>query len=230
MVPEETERDGLLIASFELGPALTNAYLVGDPATNTAVAIDPAWDGEVIVEKAERRGWRITDIWLTHAHFDHFGGAAVVADSGKSPIPIALHPADHPLWRMRGGANFFGFDSFDPGPEPTVPLEHGMHLELGEHAFEVRHTPGHTAGHVVFLARQEGLMFCGDLVFRGSVGRTDLPGGDTGSLLRSIRDEVLNLSDEVTLFPGHGPTTTVGHERRWNPFFGEAGWAQGPPP
>ena len=180
----------LQIFSFQLGPASTNAYLVGEPASNTAVVIDPAWDGERILAKAESVGWRITNLWLTHAHFDHFGGAAA-----------------------------FGIHGFDPGPEPTIPLEHGMQLRLGEHTFEVRHTPGHTPGHVAFLLREAGIQFCGDLIFLGSVGRTDLPGGDTQVLLNSIQQEVLSLPDEVRLLSGHGPETTVGRERRSNPFL-----------
>jgi glyoxylase-like metal-dependent hydrolase (beta-lactamase superfamily II) len=209
----------LHIYTFQLGPAVTNAYLVGDPASQTAVVIDPAWDGERILAKAEAAGWRITNLWLTHAHFDHFGGAAALADGLDPAPPVALHPADHPLWRLHGGAAVFGFQDFDPGPEPTIALEHGMQLRLGDHRFEVRHTPGHTPGHVAFLLRGAGILFCGDLIFLGSVGRTDLPGGDTDVLLKSIRQEVLSLPDETRLLSGHGPETTVGQERRSNPFL-----------
>ena len=209
----------LQIFSFQLGPASTNAYLVGEPASKTAVVIDPAWDGERILAKAESVGWRITNLWLTHAHFDHFGGAAALADGMDPAPPVALHPADHPLWRLHGGAAAFGIHGFDPGPEPTIPLEHGMQLRLGEHTFEVRHTPGHTPGHVAFLLREAGIQFCGDLIFMGSVGRTDFPGGDMEVLLNSIRQEVLSLPDDVRLLSGHGPETTVGRERRSNPFL-----------
>lgn len=207
------------IFSFQVGPAFTNAYLVGDPSSKTAVVIDPAWEGQRILAQAESVGWRITNLWLTHAHFDHFGGAAALADGLDPAPPVALHPADQPLWRMHGGAAAFGFQDFDPGPEPSISLEHGMQLRLGEHSFEVRHTPGHTPGHVAFRLHSGDIMFCGDLVFMGSVGRTDLPGGDMQVLLASIREEVLSLPDEVRLLSGHGPETTVGQERRGNPFF-----------
>jgi glyoxylase-like metal-dependent hydrolase (beta-lactamase superfamily II) len=200
-----------------LGPVQTNAYLVGDPATSEAVVIDPAWDGAAILQEAQRRGWRIIQIWLTHAHFDHFGGAAAVADGSRAPV--ALHPQDQPLWRFSGGAPLFGFPQFDPGPEPTISLQHGMILRLGDHEFEVRHTPGHTPGHVIFVSRKEGLAFCGDLIFQAGVGRTDLPGGDWDALLRSIQQEILSLPDETQLLSGHGPETTVGAERRLNPFL-----------
>ncbi|HKZ54565.1 MAG TPA: MBL fold metallo-hydrolase [Anaerolineales bacterium] len=212
---------GLSIITFTLGPAQTNAYLVGDTQGGTATVIDPAWDGDVIVKEAERQGWRIASIWLTHAHFDHFGGAARVADSGQPRPEVALHPDDQSLWRFHGGAALFGFQDFDPGPEPTIPLRHGMLLQLGSTEFEVRHTPGHTPGHVIFLARREKAVFCGDLVFQGSVGRTDLPGGDWESMARSLREEILSLPDDVRLFCGHGPQTTVGRERRANPFLRE---------
>jgi hydroxyacylglutathione hydrolase len=219
-VPEAIERGPWTIVAFVLGPAMTNAYLVGEEEQGRAVVIDPAWDGELIVQEAQTRGWRISNIWLTHAHFDHFGGAAAVADAYETPIPVSLHPADHPLWRSHGGAADFGFSSFNPGPEPTIELEHGMELHLGSAYLEVRHTPGHCPGHVMFSAPGLGLVFCGDLIFQNGVGRTDLPGGDWQTLLRSIKQEILVLPDETLLLSGHGPATTVGQERRTNPFLG----------
>jgi glyoxylase-like metal-dependent hydrolase (beta-lactamase superfamily II) len=217
MGPNEYEVGPLDIVAFELGPAMTNAYLVADSASGSAVVIDPAWDGAVILHEAEQRGWRITHIWLTHAHFDHFGGAGAISDAYDAPIPVALHAEDHSLWRMGGGETAFGIQGFDPGPEPTITIEDRMRLHLGDSVFEVRHTPGHTLGHVIF--REKDLVFCGDLIFRGSVGRTDFPGGSMSTLLASIQDAVLSQPDHVQLFPGHGPPTTVGAERRLNPFL-----------
>lgn len=216
---DEFNLNDLQIVAFALGPAVTNAYLVGEPESGTAVVIDPAWEGETILRAAKRRGWRITQIWLTHAHFDHFGGAGAISDSSEAPIPVALHADDHSLWRMGGGAYAFGIPDFDPGPKPTVYLEHGMKLSLGAEEFEVRHTPGHSPGHVILSYKQGEAVFCGDLVFRGSIGRTDLPGGDMQKLLLSIQREVLTLPDEVQLLVGHGPVTNVGWERRTNPFL-----------
>jgi len=215
----KTDRDRLFVATLVLGLNQTNAYLVGDPVSGEAVVIDPAWDGEVIVQEAERRGVIIRGIWLTHAHFDHFGGAAAVVESSKTPIPVALHPEDMPLWNARGGAAVFGIRDFEPGPEPTISLQHGMHLQLGSHSFEVRSTPGHSPGHVIILSREVGLCFCGDLIFQGSVGRTDIQGGDWNTLISSIKEEILVLPDETQLLTGHGPTTTVGRERNTNPFL-----------
>jgi hydroxyacylglutathione hydrolase len=216
--PEVGLSQPLEIVRFVQGPAQTNAYLIGE-AGGSAVVVDPAWDGEVIVRAAEQRGWRITNIWLTHAHFDHFGGAAGLDAANPTRVPVALHPDDHPLWRINGGAGFFGVEEFDSGPEPEIPLLDGMSLHLGDHTFEVIHTPGHTPGHVVLLNRPEAIMLCGDLIFQGSIGRFDLPGGDGDVLLASIERVVLSLPDDVRLLPGHGPETTVGDERLHNPFL-----------
>jgi hydroxyacylglutathione hydrolase len=208
----------LEIVPFILGPVQTNTYLVGDPNTGQAAVIDPAWDGQVILDEARRRGWRIGNIWLTHAHFDHLGGAAAVADGSSPPPPVGLHPDDYPLWRNQGGARLFGF-RIDPGPEPTIDLVHGQILRIGENLMEVRHTPGHTPGHVIFYCKKAGVVFSGDLVFAGSVGRTDLPGGDYDALIQSLRTQILTLPDETRLLSGHGPETTVGAERIYNPFL-----------
>jgi hydroxyacylglutathione hydrolase len=207
------------VVAFELGMALTNTYLIGEPGQDHAVVIDPAWQGDRIARAAHDHRWRVAAIWLTHAHFDHFAGAAGITDAYDVPIPVALHDQDQPIWRAMGGAAWFGFESFDPGPEPTINLDHGMILTLGDAEFEVRHTPGHSPGHVILVAEQLGAVFCGDLIFQGSVGRTDLPGGNWETLLKSIENEILPLPDETQLFPGHGPPTTVGFERQNNPFL-----------
>ena len=213
------ERRKLLeIVKFSVGPAVTNAYLVADPATKEAVVIDPAWDGDKILAAAQERGWRIGNIWLTHAHFDHLGGAAAVADGSNPPPPVALHPDDYWLWRIEGGAQMFGF-RIDPGPEPTIDLTHGQILRLGENEFEVRHAPGHTPGHVMFYCETEKICFSGDVVFNLSIGRTDLPRGDFVTLMQSIETQVLTMPDEVQLLSGHGEDTTVGFERQHNPFL-----------
>jgi hydroxyacylglutathione hydrolase len=209
----------LEIVSFTLGPAQTNAYLVADSATKEAVVIDPSWDGHIILDAAKKRGWRIGHMWYTHAHFDHIGGAGAIADA-LNPLPlVALHPNDHVLWRAGGGGAIFGFD-IDPGPEPTIDFYHGQILRLGSVEFEVRFTPGHTPGHCILYVASAGICFCGDLIFAGSVGRTDLPGGDWDQLVESIKTQVFTMPDETRLLSGHGPETTVGGEKASNPFVG----------
>jgi hydroxyacylglutathione hydrolase len=234
----------LEIVSFTLGPAQTNAYLVADSASKDAAVIDPAWDGEVILEAAQARNWRIAHLWYTHAHFDHIGGAGAIADA-LNPLPlVALHPNDHVLWRAGGGGAFFGFE-IDPGPEPTIDFHQGQILRLGSVEFEVRFTPGHTPGHCVLyvanpeasapekhrdyserrgsdlLPRSRSVCFCGDVIFAGSVGRTDLPGASWEQLEHSIKTQIFTLPDETRLLSGHGPETTVGAEKQSNPFVGQ---------
>lgn len=205
------------IVNFTLGPVQTNAYLVADNESWEAAVIDPAWDGDVILTAANKRHWRIGHLWYTHAHFDHIGGAAAIADA-LNPLPlVALHAGDHALWKAEGGAPLFGF-KMDPGPEPGIDFTHGQVLRLGKTTFEVRHTPGHTPGHVVLYCAEAGVCFCGDLIFQDSVGRTDLPGGDTRQLVESIRTQIFSLPDETRLLSGHGPETTVGYEKKYNPF------------
>ena len=207
----------LEIVSFTLGPAQTNAYLVADSDTGDAAVIDPAWDGHIILEAAKKRGWRIAHLWYTHAHFDHIGGAGAIADA-LNPLPlVALHPNDHVLWRAGGGGAMFGFD-IDPGPEPTIDFYDGQILKLGSVEFEVRFTPGHTTGHCILYVPSAGVCFCGDLIFAGSVGRTDFPGGSWEQLEASIREQVFTLPDNTRLLSGHGPETTVLEEKRSNPF------------
>jgi glyoxylase-like metal-dependent hydrolase (beta-lactamase superfamily II) len=210
----------LEIVSFTLGPVQTNAYLVADSETKEAAVIDPAWDGHVILAEAQKRGWRIGHLWYTHAHFDHIGGAGAIADA-LNPLPlVALHPKDHVLWRAGGGGAFFGFD-IDPGPEPTIDFVHGMKLRLGNVDIEIRFTPGHTPGHCILYVPSEKVCFCGDLIFSGSVGRTDLPGGNWDVLVESIKDQIFTQPDDTRLLSGHGPETRVGEERRNNPFVGD---------
>jgi len=209
----------LEIVSFILGPAQTNAYLVADSETREAVVIDPSWDGHIILEAAKKRGWRIGHMWYTHAHFDHIGGAAAIADALNLLPLVALHPNDHVLWRAGGGGAIFGFD-IDPGPEPTIDFYDGQILRLGGVEFEVRFTPGHTPGHCILYVAQFDICFCGDLIFSGSVGRTDLPGGDWEQLVESIKTQVFAMPDDTRLLSGHGPETTVGEEKTTNPFVG----------
>ena len=208
----------LEIKEFILGPVETNAYLVADPGTGVAAAVDPAWDGHVLVAAAQENNWRITQIWLTHAHFDHMAGAAEIVRAVEPQPSVALHPDDLSLYHMQGGAPFFGM-RIDPGPEPDNSLAHGQNLQLGAYTFQVLHTPGHTPGHVVFHNVEEKLVFCGDLVFMGSVGRTDLPGGSHTTLVNSIQEQIIGLPEETRLLSGHGPDTTVRRERKWNPFL-----------
>ncbi len=212
----------LEIKKFVLGPVQTNTYLIADRTAGQAVVIDPAWDGPRIVKSAEDEGWMIEALWLTHAHFDHFGGVAGVVSGVSSEVgsalSIGLHPKDMDMWERKGGAPMFGMQ-VDPGPRPNLFFEHGQELSLGSLVFEVRFAPGHTPGHVMFYCQEEGVLFSGDVIFHGGIGRTDLPGGSYQRLMQSIQSQVLTLPDPTQVYSGHGPSTTVGRERERNPFL-----------
>lgn len=202
-----------------LGPVSTNAYLVADRGSRRAVVIDPAAAGQRIYQAAVQEDWKIQAIWLTHAHFDHFAGAGELLKAlDDEQVRYGMHPDEMELWQMKGGAAAFGYD-FDPGPAPGAAFEHGQSLILGETSFEVRLAPGHSAGHVMFYNAEAGMLFSGDVIFQRGIGRTDLPGGDHAALIASIREQVFSLPDQTVVYPGHGPETTVGEEKRSNPFL-----------
>ena len=210
------------ILGYPVGPLQANAYLAICEATNRCALIDPGAEAERLVESANDENANIEMILLTHAHLDHVGGVAAAAQ--LTGAPVHLHPADRPLYQAAPEqARSFGL-SVERPPSPDQELLDGQIVEIGESRLEVRHTPGHSPGHVSLIG--DGFAFVGDCVFAGSIGRTDLPGGDLKTLMSSIRDKLLSLPDETALYTGHGPSTTVGRERETNPFLtGAFGWS-----
>lgn len=185
------------------------------PESPETVLVDPGEDAERFLAEAARRGRGITAIWLTHAHLDHIAGVSAVHRA--TGAPIHLHPADRPLYDgLPEQGRWFGLE-LDPPPPADVMLHHGQRLAIGPTGFEVRHLPGHSPGHVCFIGA--GMVLGGDVLFEGSIGRTDLPGGDLEALLAGIRRELLVLPDDTIVYPGHGPATTIGREREGNPFL-----------
>ncbi len=194
-----------------------NAYLVRGVGQEHALAIDPGGAAPELLAALEREPLTLDAILLTHAHIDHIEGVAPLVRA--TGTPVYLHPAERSWYEQaEAQARFFGVD-FEPPPPADRELAGGDVLELGGIRLEVRDVPGHAPGHVIFYDAADALAFVGDLVFQGSVGRTDLPGGSWKQLLASIRAAVLTLPDETVLYPGHGPATTVGQERVGNPFL-----------
>lgn len=205
------------VLTFTAGGFGENAYLVEAPGSGEAVAIDPGGAVDAMARALEGAGQGLAAILLTHSHIDHIEGVAELVR--RHPAPIYLHP-DARAWYDRAAeqAVYFGME-FEVPPPPDQPLEPGVPLELAGLRFEVRYAPGHAPGHVLLYLPEAGVAFVGDVVFQGSIGRSDLPGGDFYRLMQSIREEVMTLPEETVLYPGHGAPTTVGHERVANPFL-----------
>jgi hydroxyacylglutathione hydrolase len=209
--------DSLEVRTFTAPTFGQNGYLVRHRDSQGAVAFDPGGEAGRMAITLESAGLDLEAILLTHAHVDHVEGVAeLVRQTGA---PVHLHPVDQPLYdNAAQQAAFFGL-SAEPPPPVDFELEDQQVLELAGCRFVVRHAPGHSAGHVIFVEEAAGVAFVGDVVFMGSIGRTDLPGGDYETLMRSIRETVLTLPDDTVLYSGHGPATTVQHERVSNPFL-----------
>jgi len=202
-----------------------NCSVIWCDQTLEAAVIDPGGDLDRILAVVEQHGVRLAKILLTHAHIDHAGAAAELAKRLSLPIE-GPHEGDR-FWieQLPQQAMMFGLGQSGVF-EPERWLHQGDEVTVGESTLAVRHCPGHTPGHVIFFAPTEGLAFVGDVLFAGSIGRTDFPGGDHATLIRSIRDNLFPLGNEVRFVPGHGPMSTFGEERRANPFVGDAAVAQ----
>ena len=201
-------------------PFAQNCSLVWCERTQAGAVIDPGGDLERILAAARETNVRLEKILLTHAHIDHAGGTAELARSLGLPIE-GPHRGDK-FWidGLPEQGRMFGFGRCETFA-PDRWLDEGDRVSVGDVEFQVRHCPGHTPGHVVFYSAQDRLAFVGDVLFAGSIGRTDLPGGDLDTLVRAIRKKLFPLGDDVRFVPGHGPMSTFGEERRSNPFVGD---------
>ena len=197
------------------GSFAENCYLVADAAMGDVVIIDPGEEADLFLRRVETEGWTPRAVWLTHGHLDHIAGVSrVVRETG---IEVFLHQKDRELYdNAVSQAQWLGV-SVERPPAPDRAIVAGDVMTVGECSFEVRHVPGHSPGSVAFVGH--GMAIVGDALFAGSVGRVDLPGGDGPTLLKSIQEELLSLPDETVVYSGHGPSTTIGHERRTNPFL-----------
>jgi len=211
----------MVLEQAAVEPFFKNGFVIGCEETHEAVLIDPGDEVEQLLAAADRRRLSIGRILLTHAHLDHVTGVGRAKQA--LGVPVWLHRADNFLYeRVQEQGRMFGFEV-----EPQPPVDHFYEgegpLRFGRYQVRVLHTPGHCPGGVCLAVARDGdtgsTLFVGDTLFAGSIGRTDLPGGDMDTLLRSIRDVLFAFPDETVVWSGHGPMTTIGHERRTNPFL-----------
>jgi len=213
----------MILTSAELWAAATNCYVIAPERGGPAVIVDAPPDVDAVIRLITANDVVPVALLVTHGHVDHAGGAAGVTK--RTGVSAYLHPDDDylvsdPATQVRSIFGFVppGIEEF-AAPDHYVDLAHGEVLHLAGFDFEVRHTPGHTLGHCAFVVEDEGLIFSGDQLFAGAIGRTDLPGGDFGTLMDSMRTQVMTLPDDTRVLPGHGPETTIGRERVVNPFI-----------
>jgi len=207
----------MLIETIVVGPLGVNCFILGDKQSNEGVVVDPGADCEMILAAVARFGLQVKYIINTHGHFDHVGcNRPVQAQTGAE---LLIHEKDVALLSQASRSALSYGLSVEDSPAPSRYLTDGMRLEFGRRSIEVLHTPGHTQGGCSLLLPHEQLVITGDTLFADSVGRTDLPGGSHEQLIASIRAKLMPLADETVVWPGHGPSSTIGRERRMNPYI-----------
>ena len=204
----------MYVRALTVGPFQENCYLLADESTRDAVLVDPGDEAERLIGAVEEDGWTLRALWITHGHIDHVGGIAAV--KRRWDVPVYLHPADRVMYdRASEQGKQFGLRVETP-PPPDHALAEGDVLSVGALTFGVIHVPGHSPGHVAFVG--QGVVFGGDCLFAGSIGRTDLPLSDPSALARSLV-RFSALPEETVVYSGHGPATSIGVEKRSNPFL-----------
>ena len=202
------------VVTLTNGGFAENCYLVADPDSGDAAIVDPGEEADLFLARLRHERWTLRAVWLTHAHVDHVAGVAALR--ARADVPIFLHPADRRLYDgVSGQGAMFGL-RVDQPPPPDRAFAEGETVAAGACTFQVLHTPGHSPGGVSLVGH--GVAFVGDSLFAGSIGRTDLPGGDMRTLIEAVQLKLFALPDETVVYSGHGPATTIGAEKRDNPF------------
>ncbi len=202
----------MIIKKLAVGPLMANCFIIGCEKTREAVVIDPGDEEDRILDALE--DMKVKFIINTHGHFDHVGGNKKLKEA--TGAPVLIHSLDAPMLNtLSSDAAIFGL-SIENSPPADQMLEDGDTISFGTVNLEVIHTPGHSPGGIALYA--DGNLFAGDTLFAGSIGRSDLPGGDYNTLISSIKNKLYGLDDDIIVFPGHGPETTIGHEKKNNPF------------
>ncbi len=207
----------MILETFPVGPLRCNCTILGDEVTHEAIVVDPGDNIPEILSRLQKHGLTLRQIVVTHAHIDHVGGAVLLRK--LTGAPVVMNQKDLGLLgMMEMQAGWLGVPTPEVAP-PDASAEDGLTVGLATLPAQVLHTPGHTPGSVCLLFPDQHLLLAGDTLFAGSIGRTDLPGGDGPQILRSLRDRLLVLPDTTRVLPGHGPETTIGEERQSNPFL-----------
>ena len=207
----------MILETFPVGPLRCNCTILGDEVTHEAIVVDPGDNIPEILSRLQKHGLTLRQIVVTHAHIDHVGGALKL--KRLTGAPIYLNESDLPLLEMMAAqAAWLGIQTPETAP-PDAPLTDGQLVGLDRYHAQVLHTPGHTQGSVCLHFAPLKMLVAGDTLFAGSIGRTDLPGGNSRQIIDSIHSRLLALPDETQVLPGHGPVTTIGQERKSNPFL-----------
>jgi len=208
----------MIFETIVVGELGVNCYLLADSRTKEGVVIDPGAEPERIISAVKKNGIKVAAVLNTHGHFDHIGGNRTLTET--TGAPLLINKEDEPfLARASTSARMYGLHAED-SPAPASYLAEGDPINFGGHTIKVIHIPGHSPGGSCFYLENDCILISGDSLFAESIGRTDLPGGSQAQLVGAIRAKLLTLPDTVKVFPGHGPATTIGHEKKHNPYFG----------